>query len=288
MKTRQLFLALSLVVASTVACAAAPKPTLNTPANGAINVPQENVKFSWSSKGATNSRIVISQNAAFSGFVDNNEKSACDKTCITKTTGSATSYIKTMDLAGQTYYWKVRANNSTGSSDWSDVRKFTTRQTMKITPLDAVYMSDIAQGFGLWNDYFGGFHTGLDIGAENNNPTVYAVEDGTVVWNSTASPKYTSNYSQYFNAFVVVNHGSFYAYYGHLKSTLKIGDKVSKGKFIGTIRDAYNSENALNRGNNHLHISISTGAAWVQQGWGYQKTQNGLKPFVDPKSYIGL
>ena len=285
MKTRPLFLALSLAVTSTVVCAAAPKPTLNTPANGATNVPQENVKFSWSSKGATNSRIVISQNAAFSGFVDNNDKSACDQTCITKTTGSATSYIKTMNLAGQTYHWKIRANNSTGSSDWSDVRKFTTRQAMKITPLEN--MSDIAQSFGLWNDYFGGFHTGLDIGAENN-PTVYAVEEGTVVWNSTALPKYTSNYSQYFNGIVVVNHGSFYAYYGHLTSTLKIGDKVSKGESIGTIRDAYNSENALNRGNNHLHISISKGADWIQQGWGYQKTQTGLEQFVEPKSYLGL
>ena len=85
-----------------------------------------------------------------------------------------------------------------------------------------------------------------------------------------------------------MNHGNFYAYYGHLKSTLKIGEKVSKGKSIGTIRDAYDDENALDRGNNHLHISISTGAAWVQQGWGYQKTQSGLKQFVDPKSYIGL
>lgn len=288
MKIQQLFLALALVVTSTFAYAAAPKPTLNTPANGATNVPQNNVKFSWSSKGATNSRIVISQNAAFSGFIDNNEKSSCDKTCITKTTGSLTSYIKTMNLAGQTYYWKVRAHNATGASDWSDVRKFTTRQTMKITPLDAVYMSDIAQKFGNWNEYFSGFHTGYDIGTENSNPNVFALADGEVVWNCTESEKYTSNYTKYFNAFVIVNHGNFYAYYGHLKSPLKIGDKVSKGKSIGTIRDAYDSDDELDRANNHLHISISTGADWQKSGWGYKKTQDGLKQFVDPKNYVGL
>ena len=85
-----------------------------------------------------------------------------------------------------------------------------------------------------------------------------------------------------------MNHGGFYAYYGHLKSTLKIGDKVSKGKSIGTIRDAYDSDDALDRGNNHLHISISTGTAWERSGWGYQLTQEGLKQFADPKSYVGL
>lgn len=122
-----LAVAVSAVLGSSVAFAAPPpKPTLNTPANGATNVAQKNVKLSWSSQGATNFRFVISQNPNFSGFRDNNSDSGCDGTCLTKTTGAATSYTKDMDLAGQTYYWKVRANNKDGASPWSDVRSFTT------------------------------------------------------------------------------------------------------------------------------------------------------------------
>jgi murein DD-endopeptidase MepM/ murein hydrolase activator NlpD len=154
--------------------------------------------------------------------------------------------------------------------------------------LESHYLQNFAQGFGLWNADFGGFHTGVDIMTAHDNPPVYALADGEVVWNCTESEKYTSDYTKYFNAFVIVNHGNFYAYYGHLKSTLKIGDSVSKGNSIGIIRDAYNSENVLNRDNNHLHLSISTGDDWIQQGWGYQKTQDGLKQFIDPKSYVGL
>lgn len=117
---------ISVALSSTAFAAPPPKPTLNTPANGATNVSQKNVKLSWSSAGATNFRFVISQNPSFSGFRDNNADSGCDGTCLTKTTGTATSYTKDMDLAGQTYYWKVRANNKDGASSWSDVRSFTT------------------------------------------------------------------------------------------------------------------------------------------------------------------
>lgn len=157
---------------------------------------------------------------------------------------------------------------------------------MKTTPLEKHDMANIAQDFGNWNADFGGFHTGADIMTANDNPPVYALADGLVVWNCTESEKYTSNYTKYFNAFVIIGHGNFYAYYGHLKSILKIGDKVSKGKSIGTIRDAYDSENVLNRDNNHLHLSISTGADWERSGWGYKLTQDGLKQFVDPKSKV--
>ena len=157
---------------------------------------------------------------------------------------------------------------------------------MKTKPLAKHYIENIAQDFGNWNTDFGGFHTGLDVMTANDNPPVYALADGIVVWNCTESEKYISNYTKYFNAFVIVDHGNFFAYYGHVNSTLKIGDCVEKAQIIGTIRDAYNSENVLNRDNNHLHLSISTGDDWIQQGWGYQKTQEGLKQFVDPKSEL--
>lgn len=114
---------------------APPAPTLNAPTNGQTNVPQANVKFSWSSAGATNYRIVISQNSAFSGFVDANGNSSCsNNTCFTTTTTSP-AFSKNMELAGQTYYWKVRANNATGASGWSNNnvgRAFTTAGSIQL------------------------------------------------------------------------------------------------------------------------------------------------------------
>lgn len=107
-------------------------PTLNSPANGKTNVSQSNVLFSWSVANATaaqinNYRIVISQDSSFSGFKDTGtDTSSCSGTCFTITTGTKTSYTKSMDLAGKTYYWKVRANGSSGASSWSVTRSFTT------------------------------------------------------------------------------------------------------------------------------------------------------------------
>lgn len=127
---------LSLLAFSTSVAAAPPVPTLSTPYNGATNVSKSNVKFSWSSAGATNYRLVISQNSSFSGFRDLNGSSTCDSTCFTTAT-SSTSYYKNMDLAGKTYYWKVRANNSTGASSFSGYRYFTTAGSALSAKVDA-------------------------------------------------------------------------------------------------------------------------------------------------------
>ena len=102
-------------------------PTLISPANSAINIPISNVKYSWnSSSGANNYRIVISQDSRFSGFVDSNENSYCNGTCYTTTTGGLTSFMKSMAMKNQTYYWKVRASGSGGTSAWSVTRSFRT------------------------------------------------------------------------------------------------------------------------------------------------------------------
>jgi hypothetical protein len=278
--------------------AAPPAPTLQTPGNNASNVSKDNLKFTWTfDKSVTNQRIVISQNQNFTGFKDSNNTSGCDNTCLTRTTsdsdritivGNTASFTKTMDLSGKTYWWKVRVNSPSGTT-WSGIRSFTTAgQSAKTTPLSSSYMSNLSQGFGGWNSDFGGYHTGYDIATTNSNPTVSAIEDGIVQWNSTSSSKYTGNYNKYFNAFVVVKHGNFYAYYGHLNSSLAVGSKVTKGSAMGTIRDAYTKSGNLNKSNNHLHISISTGSDWVRSGWGYQTSTSGVNQFVNPASYIGL
>ena len=112
-------------------------PTLNSPVNGATNVSQSNVLFSWSVANATaakvsNYRIVISQYQDFRGFNDNNGSSSCDSTCSTTTTGSIASYVKDMKLPGQTYWWKVRASGEGGLSSWSLPRSFTTKFSSEV------------------------------------------------------------------------------------------------------------------------------------------------------------
>ena len=144
----------ALLAFSASVVAAPPTPTLNTPYNGATNVSQSNVYFSWYSSGATSYRIVISQDASFSGFSDLNGSSTCNSTCFTTAT-SSTSYYKNMDLAGKTYYWKVRANNSTGASLFSGYRTFTTAG-VAASPLSAKVDAFV----NTWNNrgtWLGGF-----------------------------------------------------------------------------------------------------------------------------------
>ncbi|MBU6187667.1 MAG: peptidoglycan DD-metalloendopeptidase family protein [Cyanobacteria bacterium REEB444] len=156
----------------------------------------------------------------------------------------------------------------------------------KTKPLPTNF-SRVSQGFGVLNPTFGGYHTGYDIDTANSNPTVYSIADGTVKWNSSGSPRYKNNFDKYFNAFVIIQHGNFYAYYGHITSNLRENATVKKGSPIGSIRDAYNQSNRLNRQNNHLHISISPNRDWVRERWGYQLTPNGLNQFVNPSTYTG-
>jgi murein DD-endopeptidase MepM/ murein hydrolase activator NlpD len=153
-------------------------------------------------------------------------------------------------------------------------------------PLDLSYMEKVSQNFGVWNQDQGAYHTGMDISTPRANPNVYAIADGIVVWNSTNSSKYTSDYEKYYNAFVIVKHSGFFAYYGHFFSSLVISEKVGQGKILGTIRDAY-SGNSVDTRANHLHISISTGPEWITTGWGYKKAQSDLELFANPTDYLG-
>ncbi|MFI3157588.1 MAG: CHAP domain-containing protein [Methylococcaceae bacterium] len=147
--------ALALLAFSASVAAAPPVPTLNTPYNSATNVSQSNVYFSWYSAGATSYRIVISQDASFSGFSDLNGSSTCNSTCFTTAT-SSTSYYKNMDLAGKTYYWKVRANNSTGASSFSSYRYFTTAGSAS-SPLSAKVDAFVNTWNGRGTDFDGAY-----------------------------------------------------------------------------------------------------------------------------------
>jgi len=129
------------VTANFVALPPVPQtPSLNTPYNGQSDVSQSKVNFSWSVGNASvakvsNYRIVISQYQDFRGFRDDNANSSCDSTCATTTTGSVTSYIKDMNVSGQTYWWKVRASGEGGLSAWSVPRSFTTKFSSTVSAI---------------------------------------------------------------------------------------------------------------------------------------------------------
>ena len=200
---------------------------------------------------------------------------------------------------------QIYSCNGTPAQKWSVASVSPPPVNTATTPLSSSYMKNLTQGFGGWNAKFGGYHTGYDIATANSNPSVYAIADGEVVYNATSSGNYVTKYRKYWNGFVIIKHGNFYAYYGHLNSPLSNGSKVSKGSSIGSVRDAYSCKasidksgecktnsgsdgSALYTGNNHLHISISTGTNWVREGWGYQTSLSRLNQFVNPAKYIGL
>lgn len=105
-----------------------------------------NIPLSWvASTDATNYRVIVSTKQDFSGFTDNGGSSTCDSTCGTwGTTDSGTTF--TTAKPGQTYYWKVRANNSNLSvvSSWTTARSFSIRAV-------SVGVSDGTKAEGIMN-----------------------------------------------------------------------------------------------------------------------------------------
>jgi len=104
-------------------------------------------------------------------------------------------------------------------------------------------------------------HTGMDFAGEG---PVYSIADGTIagIWKN--------GNAHGLGNIIVINHGEFYALYGHLKKVVpfKIGDKVKKGQVLADVgntgygcnywrigEDGCDSENLPD---NHLHFEIKT------------------------------
>jgi len=88
-------------------------PTLSSPTNGATDQPIS-LTLDWNSvSNATSYDYQVSTNSSFSPLVESGN------TTSTQVNISGLSY-------GTTYYWRVRAVNSYGSSAWSSYRTFTT------------------------------------------------------------------------------------------------------------------------------------------------------------------
>jgi len=89
-------------------------PILNTPiTNSTLNTLTPYLTW-YASGGAVNYTVQVSSNSSFSTIADSN------------TTINTGYYVPSGKLVnGQTYYWRVKANNSMGSSEWSTVWNFT-------------------------------------------------------------------------------------------------------------------------------------------------------------------
>lgn len=88
-------------------------PTLSSPTNAATNV-STSPTLSWAaSSGATSYTYQVSTSSSFTSYVYN-------------ASTTATSIALSGLSAGTTYYWRVSATNSAGTSDYSTVYGFTT------------------------------------------------------------------------------------------------------------------------------------------------------------------
>ncbi|MDX1637157.1 MAG: hypothetical protein R3281_04245 [Balneolaceae bacterium] len=89
-------------------------PQLESPSNGANNVPV-NLTLSWfSAAGASEYRVQLATDSGFSNLV-------------TDESGLSSTYYSPPGLNNSTtYYWRVNASNNEGTSNWSNTWSFTT------------------------------------------------------------------------------------------------------------------------------------------------------------------
>jgi uncharacterized repeat protein (TIGR01451 family) len=99
-------------------------PLLVTPANGATNEPVSLTLF-WNTSGtATNYDLQLATDTGFT------QKVIPDDTTLTDTFKNVNGLLNST-----TYYWRVRAKNVGGWSNWSNRRSFTTIMTTPIAPV---------------------------------------------------------------------------------------------------------------------------------------------------------
>jgi len=256
-----------LLAITSIATAAPPVPTLYNPANGSTGLSTTSVSFSWYSSGATNYRIVISQNSAFSGFTDANGSSTCDGTCYTAAT-SSTSLTKGMDLSGRTYYWKVRANNSTGASAWSITRSFTTAGTAArlVFPFSSGQRWYICQGYNGYVSHTSNLIDSLDLSVSSasvgstgctsstayssQNYSVVSPDNGAVAWIGSTQPDIMC---------INLDSGGSIKL-GHFYSAVSSGARVTRNQYIGKLSAPGVGTNG---GYSHIHMQLFNGSGCV-------------------------
>ncbi|AXI99953.1 Por secretion system C-terminal sorting domain-containing protein [Cyclonatronum proteinivorum] len=104
-----------LIITYTLINHVPPPPTLVSPSNGAINVP-ESTTLSWNSAlGATSYQLQVATSSSFSS------------SSLVVNQSNITSTSRNVNLNEETlYFWRVRGSNEIGGGEWSEVWSFTT------------------------------------------------------------------------------------------------------------------------------------------------------------------
>ena len=117
-------------------------------------------------------------------------------------------------------------------------------------------------------------HTGIDYAVPSGSE-VKAVCDGKVIVART--PQTTSDI---WNRFTIIEHtncggySSLYGYYGHIDSSVSVGQTLKRGDVIGKVGDWGR--------NSHLHLGFAT--KYFSSGWGYQSGNPSQNNWIDPVS----
>lgn len=243
-------------------------PTLITPYNGSTDI--SSVIFRWNAVyGATDYRIVISQDPNFSGFTDNGRSSSCNGTCFTTITSSRNYTKSSFSLSRHTYYWKVRAYDVNGAGTWSDVYSLTTEDTpinRFILPFSAGQTWRICQGYNTnrithSGDFIHSFDfsiaTNSAIGTYGCNPsTSNSSTNQNIIAPATGTIRHRGNRSTDLFCLSfdnVASNGARSMWIGHmsLSNGAYVGGPITQGEIIGTL----NAPATLNGSYAHIHIS---------------------------------
>ena len=147
-------------------------PNLSAPANAATDQPI-NLTLSWNTiSGALSYRVQLSSTVDFA-------ESLSDDSTLTTTSKTINSLAN-----GTTYYWRVNAKNSGGTSDWSEVRSFmTVPPTAGVPMLSSPVNTAIDQPNSLslsWNEAAGASLYRIQISTISDFSTL-VVDDSSLV-----------------------------------------------------------------------------------------------------------
>lgn len=146
-------------------------------------------------------------------------------------------------------------------------------------PIQGYVERRTAKDFGEYiSDRFVGYHVGDDIEYEDvtEEVPVVAISDGAV-----ERVQFVSGYG----GFVLIKHSDARAIYGHLdlgSVTLKPGDAVTKGQFIGNLGADRSQETDGER--KHLHFGLYTGDPLRVNG--YEQTVDAVHTWINPTEYF--
>jgi murein DD-endopeptidase MepM/ murein hydrolase activator NlpD len=124
--------------------------------------------------------------------------------------------------------------------------------------------------------YKEGWHVGKDFDC-NLDTEVHAVADGIIIFSDMANGFGSLNPSTK-GGVIIIKHENYITLYGHINRKKNKDDIVKKGETIGTIAKFFNGGFLLP----HLHFAKALGQTWPDTKWGYVKTIEDLKKWIDP------